>query len=401
MHGCGEVRGEGRPLFALMDGNRAAAEGACLCGVEVIPAYPITPASPVMEHLAAMIEGGRLEARLLAVESDHSALAAAVGASLTGARVFTATNSQGLAYMSELLYHASGLRLPIVMAVVNRAMSAPHSRFADQGDALGQEAAGWIQFHCESAQEVLDTVIQAFRVAEDPRVQLPVMVNYEAYVISHTAEPVQVPEAAAVRDFVHHRPRPVLDPDHPRAVNTVASPAWYQRYRQAQHAAMAAAEGVIVQVAAEFAEAFGRTWNGLLEEYRTADASTLLVVMGAPASTARIAVDSLRESGLAVGMIKIRCPVPFPRAAFRRAAAPARELVVVDRNLIPGQGGFLARQVRAAVAEMPSAAQPRVVGVVAGLGGGDITVEDLVQVTVSASDLTAEAAGGDWFVAAG
>ena len=385
----------------LMDGNRAAAEAAFLCGVDVIPAYPITPASPVTEHLAAMIAEGRLAARFLVAESDHSALAAAVGASLTGARVFTATNSQGLAYMSELLYHASGLRLPIVMAVVNRAMSAPHSRFADQGDALGQEAAGWIQFHCENVQEVLDTVIQAFRVAEDPRVQLPVMVNYEAYVISHTAEPVRVPEAAAVREFLHHRPRPVLDPDHPVAVNTVASPTWYGRFRRAQHDAMAVAEGVISQVAAEFAEAFGRTWNGLLEEYRCEGASTLLVVMGALASTARIAVDSLRESGLAVGMIKVRCPVPFPRAAFRRAAGMARELVVVDRNLIPGQGGFLARQVRAAVAEMPSGVQPRVLGVVAGLGGGDIEAEDLVRVAVSASDLAADAGGGNWFVAAG
>ncbi|MCL4424626.1 MAG: pyruvate synthase, partial [Firmicutes bacterium] len=266
--------------LTLLNGNQAAAYAARLSRIDVFSGYPITPEAPLMHYLTAMMEQGEPRARFLRMESDHSAMAGAIGAALAGARAFSGTNSQGLAYMSELLFHASGLRLPIVLAVVNRAMSAPHSRFPEWSDALAQETTGWLQLYCENNQEVLDTIIQAYRVAEDERVHLPVMVNYEGYILSHTQEPVDLPDQAEVDAFLPKELKPILDVGYPVAVNTVTSPNIYTEYKFNQHRAMQAAAPVIEEVGRGFAAAFGRRWGGLAEAYRLEGAELALVTMG-------------------------------------------------------------------------------------------------------------------------
>lgn len=367
----------------LMDGNLAAAWGARLARVEVLPAYPITPEYPLMEGLIRFIEQGELAARFIRVESDHSAMAACVGASLTGARAFTGTSSQGLAYMSEVLFQASGLRLPIVMCVVNRALHAPHSRWPDHGDTIAQEGSGWLQLYCETAQEVLDTTIQAFRIAQDERVQLPVMVNYEGYIISHTKEPVRLPTQVEVDDFLPMVRRRHLDLENPLAINAAANPEIYWGFKHNQHQAMVGARAVIREVNADYAHRFGRSWGGLAERYRAEGARTLVVTMGSMAATARLSVDRLRTGGRSVGMLKVRALRPFPADELREAAGGAENIVVIDRNCVYGVGGALAREVKAELWE--SGARPRVAGWIAGLGGSDVGVDAMAEM-ITASE---------------
>ncbi len=361
--------------LCLLNGNEAAAEAVRLARVEVIPGYPITPESPLIEKVNQFIAGGRLDGTFIRVESDHSALAAAVGAALVGSRTFTGTNSQGLALMSEVVHHTAGLRLPVVMAVVNRALSAPHSRFPDHGDAIAQESAGWLQLYCENNQEVLDTIIQAFRIAEDERVRLPVMVNYEAYIQTHTSEPVHVPEQVVVDEFLPLRRRPVLDVDHPAAVNLPTDHQYYTEFKEQQHGAMLASAAVIREVALEFFHRFGRDWKGTTEQYRCEDAEFVMVTMGSMVSTAREAVDRMRAAGRRIGLLKVRSFRPFPEDEITAVAAGRRGLVVIDRNLVYGVGGALAREVKAALYGVASA--PHIYAFVAGLGGRDVTVDDM------------------------
>lgn len=359
----------------LMDGNLAAAWGARLARAEVLPMYPITPAYPAMEHLTGFVERGELKARFIRVESDHSAMAACVGAALTGARTFTVTSSQGLAYMSEVLHQASGLRLPIVMAVVNRALHAPHSRWPDHGDAISQESSGWLQFFCETVQEVLDTTIQAFRIAQDERVQLPVMVNYEGYILSHAREPVHVPDQAEVDAFLPLIRRRHLDVDNPLAINAASNTEVYWGYKYNQHRAMGAAREVIREVDADFRRRFGREWGGLAEAYRTEGARTLVVTMGSMAASARVAVDRLRDAGRPAGLLKVRAFRPFPADELVAAAAGADLVVVIDRNIVYGAGGAVAREVKGAL--WGAGLRPRIAGWIAGLGGQDVGVEGI------------------------
>jgi pyruvate/2-oxoacid:ferredoxin oxidoreductase alpha subunit len=362
----------------LLNGNQAAAEAARLAQVQVFPAYPITPEAPLMASLVGAIEQGRLNCRFIRVESEHSAAAAAVGASLAGARTFSATNSQGLALMHELLFASSGLRLPIVMAIVNRALSAPHSRFPDHGDAIAQEASGWLQLYCENNQEALDTVIQAFRVAEDERVLLPAMVNFEGYILGHTKEVVDVPEQGEVDAFLPPYGRVVLDVANPASINTATSPEFYTEYKYRQHAAMQNAAAVISETSQDYAKMVGRDWGGTVDLYRAEDAETLLLAMGSIVSTARLAVDQLRADGKRVGLLKVRAFRPFPAAEIRQAAGLVKALAVIDRDVIFGAGGALYREVQCALAE-GGLARP-VIGYIAGLGGRDVGVPDLLQV---------------------
>lgn len=387
----------------LLDGNAAAAWGARLSRIEVLPAYPITPEYPLMEHLVRFIERGELDCRFIRVESDHSAMAAAVGAALVGARAFTGTASQGLAYMSEVVFQASGLRLPIVMAVVNRALHAPHSRFPDQGDAIAQEGSGWVQLFCENAQEVLDTVIQAFRIAEDPRVRLPVMVNFEGYTLSHTKEPVRVPDAEAVARFAPPRRQPALDLANPQAINAASPPDLYWGYKYNQHRALVDAAAVIDETSAAFGEAFGRDWGGCMEAYRCEEAEGLIVAMGSLASAARVAVDALRSAGRRAGLLKIRSFRPFPAEAVRRAVASsgARTLVCVDRNCVFGAGGAVAREVKQALWD-GDLAGARVAGWIAGLGGQEIGWEEIADMVRRSWEGDARGASGPlWYGADG
>lgn len=361
----------------LLNGNESTALAARLARVEVLASYPITPASPAMEQITRYIAEGTLKAKFVRVESDHSALAAAVGAALAGARPLVVTNSQGLAYMSEVLYHASGLRLPVVMALVNRAMAAPHSRFPDHGDAVAQEACGWIQLFCENNQEVMDTMIQAFRLAEDERVRLPVMVNYESYLQSHTREVVEVPAAEAVDGFLPLRRQPALDLDHPQAVNVVTGPDLYMDYKYQQDTALQEAGKVMAEVCAEYAKLTARDWGGALQGHRLEDAEHVIVTMGSLVSTSREAVDLLREKGSRAGLLKVRAFRPFPLDEVRRSLSPSKTVTVLDKNIIPGVGGALAREVRAALHGANPV--PPVHSYIVGLGGRDVSTDDVCK----------------------
>lgn len=367
----------------LLNGNQAAAEAARLAQVQVFPAYPITPEAPLMANLVGAIESGKLNCRFIRVESEHSVAAAAAGASLAGSRVFSATNSQGLALMHELLFVASGLRLPIVMAIVNRALSAPHCRFPDHGDAIAQEASGWLQFYCENNQEVLDTIIQAFRVVEDSRVYLPAMVNFEGYILGHTKEVVEVPEQSAVNAYLPPYERVVLDVNAPAAINTATSHEIYTEYKYRQHTALLGAGAVIEEARRAFAQQFGRDWGGTTQLYKADGAEVLLCVMGSMASSARVAVDRLRAEGVKAGLLKIRVFRPFPAAEVCRAAAEAKALAVVDRDIVYGVGGALYREVQCALGAA-GLSRP-VSSFVAGLGGRDVRVEDLVTMARQAA----------------
>ncbi len=361
-----------------LTGNQAAAEGARLARIEVFPAFPITPSYPVMTLVTKMIDEGKLNARFIRVESDHSALAAAVGSSLAGARTFSTSNSQGLAMMHEVLHYASGLRLPIVMGVVNRALSAPHNRFADHGDAVAQETTGWLQLYCENNQEVLDTLLQAFKIAEDPRVLLPVLVNYEGYVLGDTQQAVVLPEIADVDEFLPAYKRAVLDVDHPASLNPPTGAGLYTEFKFQEHAAMEAALEVVEEVSAEYGRRFGRGWDGAVEGYRTEDAEAIFVTMGSMVATARQAVDAMRSAGQRIGLVKVRSFRPFPLMELASIAGKARALAVVDRSAVYGVGGALYREVLMALAS--AGLSKPVLGVIAGLGGREVSPSDMESI---------------------
>lgn len=376
----------------LLTGSEAAALGAKLARIEVLAYYPITPAFPAMERLSKFIEDGELRARFVRVECDHSALAAALGASLVGSRTFTVTNSQGLLYMTEVAYHVAGLRQPIVMAVVNRALSAPHSRFPEQGDAISQGASGWIQLFCENNQEVLDNTLQAFKIAE--KCHLPVMVNYEGYIQSHTLEEVTIPEQEKVDPFLPLVRMATLNVENPQAVNTVASPEFYQDYKYRQNEGMDLALQVIDQVAAEYAQGFGRNWSGLIETYRMDEAEQAIVAMGSMISEARVVVDALREQGKKVGLVKVRAWRPFPFQKLRDVLKGVSLVTVLDKNIVFGLGGALATEVKSALYGFNAT---RINSYVLGLGGRDTRAEELTQVVNLSASMTEQQNSYEWF----
>lgn len=364
----------------IIEGNHASSYGARLCRVQVIAAYPITPQTQVVEKLAEFCSDGSLKARFIEVESEHSALASCIGASAAGARAFTATSAQGLALMHELLHWASGARLPIVMVNVNRAMAPPWSIWADQTDSLSQRDTGWLQFYCSSNQEVLDTVIQAYRVSEE--VSLPSMICMDAFFLSHTSEPVEIPDQGTVDAFLPaYKPRFKLDIKDPHAFGGLASPDYYYEMRHETHRAMEEAKGLILKTGAEFLRFFGRGYS-LVEEYRTEGADLLLVTSGATASTARIVIDKFREKGEKVGLLRIRVFRPFPVEEVRRVCKGTARLLVIDRNLSLGYGGIFHQEIKASLCHDPH--RPMIFGAIAGLGGRDITPQDLEEAALKA-----------------
>ena len=360
----------------VLMGNHAAAVGAKLARTGVVSAYPITPQTQVVELLAEMKASGEFAGEFIKVESEHSAMAALIGAAHAGARTFTATSSQGLAYMHELLHWASGARLPVVMVDVNRALAAPWILWTDQTDSLSQRDTGWLQFYCSDNQEVLDTVLMAFKISE--RTRLPSMVVLEGFTLSHTYEPVDVPAQELVDEFLPpFAPREVLDPSAPASFGALPSPKTYFRLRRRLASDMEAALGVIKEVGAEFGRLFGRPY-GLIESYRAEDAEALLVTSGAVSSTARAAVDELRAEGRPAGVLRMRTFRPFPSADLRRLVRPDVPLAVVDRNYSMGHHGIFCEEIKSALYSLPR--RPAVRGYVAGLGGGDITVELLKEI---------------------
>lgn len=372
----------------VMTGNEAAATAAKLARVQVVAAYPITPQSPVVEQLSEWVESGELPAEFVTVESEHSALTVCIAASSVGARTFTATSANGLAYMNEQVWWAAGARLPIVMCIANRAMAAPWNVLNDQQDSMSERDAGWVQLHCRDNQEILDTTLQAYRIAE--RLHLPVMVCYDGFLLSHTVMPVTVPDAAAVDAFLpaFTDTWTILDPADPRNVGpvTLADPRpdrdgalghGYMEIRALHQQALLEALDVIPEVDAEYGRAVGREWGGLTWSHLLDDAELVLVAAGSLGTQLTVAAETLRAEGVKAGVLGIRAYRPFPAAHLREVLAGRKGVLVFDKALSYGYEGPICTDVRAATAGMPDA--PLVWGAVCGLGGRDVSPEHLAD----------------------
>lgn len=358
----------------VLEGSNAVAEAVRLARVQVISAYPITPQTHIVEYLADLCADGTLKARFLRVESEHSALAALIGASSMGVRTFTATSSQGLALMHELLHWASGARLPIVMADVNRALAPGWNIWSDQTDSLSQRDTGWIQLYCETGQEILDTVLLAFRLGEE--VNLPVMVVLDAFFLSHTYEPVDVPDQDAVDAFLPaFKPKIELSTAKPFALSQMAPPNVYMEMRYSIQEAMEATTGRFEAIDADFERHFGRRY-GAVEAISCEDADVVLVTSGTITGTSRQVVADLRAEGERVGLLKMKLFRPFPTALVREILGATKKVAVIDRNFSFGATGIFAQELRAALYGLPR--PPVVFGFVAGLGGRDVT-QDVIR----------------------
>jgi pyruvate/2-oxoacid:ferredoxin oxidoreductase alpha subunit len=358
-------------------GNHAVSWGVKLARADVIAAYPITPQTQVVEELSEMCGSGELKARFIKVESEHSAMAACIGASAAGARAFTATSAQGLALMHELLHWAGGGRLPIVMADINRAMAPGWTVWTDQNDTLSQRDTGWIQLYCETNQEVLDTTVQAFKLAET--VSLPVMIVLDAFFLSHTSEPVDIPDPEDVDAFLPPRQAKYrLDTEDPHAYGALTTPAVYMEMRLRQQEAMEEARQVQAAVDEEWGQRFGRRY-GAIECYRTEGAELALVTSGTITSTARYVVNALRDKGEKVGLIKVKMFRPFPTETLRRAFEGIPHIAVLDRNISPGHSGIFAEEIRAALYDVAPEKRPGIHGYIVGLGGRDVTPETIID----------------------
>ena len=359
----------------LLTGNQAVAWGARLSRPKVVPVYPITPQTPVLEQLTEFQAEGSFDAEIITPESEHSVMSACIPASLVGMRVFTATASQGLLLMHELLHYASGARAPIVMANVNRTVASPWAFWPDQTDSLAQRDTGWIQYYVESAQEALDTVIQAYRVAE--QVLVPAMVNLDAFYVSHAMEPVQIPSQEVVDAYLPaFDPPHKLDTDKVESWGNVISQEMFFRHRQDLGEAMARVPTLTAQADHEWAQLTGRSY-GVIERYRCDGARTVIVTMGSMCGTARDAVDMLREAGQDVGLVKVRLFRPLPAAALREALVGVEDAVVLDRNYSPGHGGVLHQELRAAL--YGGRVTPRIHGLLAGVGGVNVSPTKIVE----------------------
>jgi pyruvate ferredoxin oxidoreductase alpha subunit len=360
----------------FLNGDEAVAYGARLCRPHVIAVYPITPQTIVVEKLSEFVANNEMTCEYIHVESEHSAMCAAMGASLVGARAFTATSSQGLAYMHEMLHYVSGSRFPIVMMNANRTLAAPWNIFGDQRDSLSQRDTGWIQAYVENGQEALDMIIQAYALAEDDRVYTPVMVNLDGFVNTHTFELVQIPEQEEVDAFLPpFKSRNAVDFHHPRSFCMTASTEWNMEFRYQQQEAMDRARGVIAEVDKRFGDHFGRYYGGMVEEIRCEDAEVVLVGMGSVVGTSRIVVDRLREKGLKVGLVKLRFYRPFPRKYFKDLSRRVKAMGIIDRDISFGYEGAVASDIKSALAS--AGVVPKVINFIAGIAGRDITKEHL------------------------
>ncbi len=371
----------------ILDGNQAAAQGAKLSRVQVIAAYPITPQTPLTERLSEFVESGELDAQYVTVESEHSALTVCNSASMVGARVFTATSSHGLAYMHEVLHWTAGARLPVVLACVNRAIGAPWNILNDQQDSISQRDTGWIQIYARNNQEILDSVIQAYKIAET--VYVPVMVCYDGYVLSHTEMPVDVPSQEDVDSFLPpYKPHTILDPANPKNYNlvTLANPRvnaegmlchGYMELRYLLQEALQNSRETIAKMGQEFSELFGRSYANMFWEDRLDDADIAIVAMGSLAMEATVAADILRKEGHKVGVLGLRVFRPFPKADVVKALKKSRLIVVFDKNISYGLEGATCSEIKSALYGNQITAVIR--NFIVGLGGRDVKARELVD----------------------
>jgi pyruvate ferredoxin oxidoreductase alpha subunit len=356
-----------------MEGSRAVAEAVALCRPEVICAYPISPQTHIVEALGEMVKDETLaDCEFVNVESEFAAMSVAIGASATGARSYTATASQGLLFMAEAVFNASGLGLPIVMTVANRAIGAPINIWNDHSDSLSQRDSGWLQLFAETNQEALDLHIQAFRLAEE--ISLPIMVCMDGFILTHAYERVDMPTQAQVDAYLpSYEPRQVLDPNEPVSIGAMVGPEAFMEVRYLAHAKQMDAIRLIPEYAAEFKAVFGRDSGGLMHTYFTEDAETIVIAMGSVLGTIKDVVDEMRADGHKIGVLGITCFRPFPLAAVAAALKNCKRFVVLEKSLAIGSGGIVATDVRMAVTGMGLKGYT----VIAGLGGRAITKKSL------------------------
>jgi len=367
-------------MLEQCEGSHAVARAVALSRPEVICAYPISPQTHIVEGLGELVKTGALTpCEFINVESEFAALSVAIGASAAGARAYTATASQGLLFMAEAVYNASGLGLPIVMTVANRAIGAPINIWNDHTDSMSMRDAGWLQLFAETNQEALDLHIQAFKIAEE--LSLPVMVCMDGFILTHAYERIDMPDQAQVDQFLPpYEPRQVLDPNDPVTIGAMVGPEAFTEVRYLAHEKQMQALDLIPQVAAEFKAIFGRDSGGLIKTYLTEDAETIVIAMGSVLGTIKDTVDDLREQGIKVGVLGITSYRPFPINAIRDATANAKRIVVIEKCFAVGIGGIVSRDVRSSVQSRP---QP-VYAVVAGLGGRAITKDSVNKLLLQA-----------------
>jgi pyruvate/2-oxoacid:ferredoxin oxidoreductase alpha subunit len=367
----------------MLTGNYAAAHGARQARAEVTPVYPITPQTHVMEKLAEFVEKGELDAEFVPVESEHTAMAVAIAAQATGARTFTATSAQGLVHMHENLFVASGTRLPVVMAVVNRALGAPNTICPDLSDSLDQRDTGWIQLYAENAQEVLDLIVQAYRIGEDKRVLLPVMVCYEGLIISHYMEPVEFLDQDKVDAYLppYSPEHVVLHPDKPMSIGLVVmDDSYYTEYRYQQQEAMVQAKTVIQEADEAFGQSFGRTYGGLFSAEMMDGAEVALLTLGSMASTARFVVQRLREEEqMPIGLVKLRTVRPFPDLELEELFSGLQMVAVLERDVSIGAAGIVYTELCRGLRSRGNEGS-RITNYILGLGGRDVTAKDIERI---------------------
>lgn len=363
----------------FLSGNEAFAEGIRLAKPDVISAYPITPQTIVVERLSEMVEDGSLHSEFIHVESEHSALSCAIGASAAGARAFTATSSQGLLYMAECLYYAAGGRFPIVMMNADRSTALPWNIYGDQRDSLSQLDSGWIQVYAENAQEALDLALMSWRIAEDTRVSTPVMVNLDGFVLTHTYETVEIPSQAQADAFLPaYETDNRVDFDNPKNLAFSAGPDTNYIFKYKAHEGILAAKQVVTETETAFAEIFGRSYKGLLDSYRTEDADYILVTLGSIAGLCRETADQLREHGIKAGVVRIRYMRPFPNMEIADALKHAKAFGVLEKDISFGNEGAVYTNVNSALQK----AGLSIPGYdfIGGLGGRNISAGDIEQI---------------------
>ncbi len=367
----------------VVEGSYAVAHAVMCCRPDVISAYPITPQTHIVENLSQMVANGELDSEFLTVDSEFSALSVLVGVCAAGGRGYSSTTSQGLALMYEVLYNVSGLRMPLVMNVANRAMGAPLNIWNDQQDSIGARDVGWIQIYAENVQEAVDATLQAYKIAEDRDIRTPVMVCMDGFVLTHVYEPVELLDKEKAREFLpDFKPEHILDPARPMTFGAFADPSTYTEFRYQQFEAQLKALSKIEEVARQFEESFGRYYGGLLDGYFLYDAEIVIVTLGSVVGTVKDAIDAMRSEGKKVGLLKIRSYRPFPVQALRKALKDAAVIAVMEKDVAIGGEAGLLTDLKAAF--YSSSIRTPIIGFAAGLGGRDITIKDIRKIVEKA-----------------
>jgi len=364
-------------MMEMIEGSHAVAEAVRNCRPQVVSAYPITPQTHIVEALADMVANCRLDAEYITVENELSALSACVGASAAGSRAYSATTSQGLALMFEVCFNAAGMRLPIVMSIANRAMGAPLSIWNDQQDSMSLRDAGWLQFYAEDNQEAADLHYLAYKVAEDPKIQLPAFVCFDGFILSHTYEPVDmITQEDADKFLPKFAPSERLDAADPVSFGMYATPDYYLEFRYEMDTALKQARDVIRNTGTEFGSLFGRDYSTMVEGYRLEDAETAIVTVGSLCGTVKDAIDEMRAEGKKVGLLKIRVFRPFPTEEVAKALAHVNRVAVLDKNISLGAKGAVALEVKDALYGSGIAVKDFVLG----LGGRDVRKRNIREI---------------------